>query len=415
MIFKVVKNYSFFISLFSFSLISLGSTINQNDYLKISIAGCDNYKSNISGQVIYVVVGEMCNFREAEVVFSNKKDEISARLLILKEKTIKISNQSFRVTLVKENSWRSIANQDSWSPRDGAGAVVLDGKVYLLGGWNHKTVVNEVWATDDLKTWNRLPDAPWQPRHGAGWVVHKNKMYVVGGDLIDDVWTSTDGVDWILLASQAPFGERYTPIVHSNGEHIYLYGGQYWTTVWWCSNRPDCLPAAPKDVWRSKDGAIWEKVIADAPWTGRALIHGSLFFDEEIFLVGGGLKNATGRLSETYAEFTDIWSSRDGVTWQKKTDNMGFLGRTHFSVLSTSHGCYVSDGSVGLQSNVSNDFFYAQDCLHFEQMEVPVDLPARHASSLFEFNGSIVVLGGPIAGGSGTAIWQYFPKLKEMK
>ncbi len=215
-----------------------------------------------------------------------------------------------------------------------------------------------------------------------------------------------------METGQAPFGQRYTPMVSSNGEYIYLYGGQYWTPVWWCSNRPDCLPVGPRDVWRSKDGVLWGKVLDNVPWSGRALVHGSIFFESKFFLVGGGLKNATGRWSETFSEFTDIWSSFDGLVWKKEVEEFNFAGRTHFSVLSTSDGCYVSDDSVGVQSNVSNELFYAFDCVNYQKVDVPIDLPARHASSLFEFNKSIVVLGGPPAGGAGTAIWQYFPKLK---
>jgi hypothetical protein len=398
--------------LFILLLVACGGATVSSQNLEVKIKDCANYEYKISGNFVYLIVDETCNLRDVETQFFFNGEEVAAVLSVFEEKEVFFSNQNFRVTIFKENSWRNIPNIGSWSPRDGAGPIVLNGKVYLLGGWNHETIVNEVWATNDLKTWNRLPDAPWQPRHGAGWVVHKNRMYVVGGDLIDDVWASSDGITWTLVVSQAPFGQRYTPIVHSNGEYIYLYGGQYWTPVWWCSNRPDCLPAAPRDVWRSKDGANWEKVLAEAPWEGRALIHGSLFFGGEIFLVGGGLKNATGRYSETYSEFTDIWSSIDGVKWDKRSDSMGFLARTHFSVLSTSYGCYVSDGSVITQVNVSNDIFFAEDCINFKKLIVPIDLPARHASSLFEFNGSIVLLGGPPPGGSGTAIWQYFPKLR---
>ncbi len=199
------------------------------------------------------------------------------------------------------------------------------------------------------------------------------------------------------------------------GEYIYLYGGQYWTPVWWCSNRPDCLPVGLNDVWRSKDGVLWEHILDNAPWTGRALAHGSLYFNNRFFLVGGGLKNATGRWSETYVEFTDIWSSADAIFWTKESDGFNFPGRTHFSVLSTKNGCYVSDGSVSSQDKLSNDLFYAPDCINYQNIQVPADLPARHASTLFEFNGSIVLLGGPPGGGAGTAIWQYFPNLKVKK
>jgi hypothetical protein len=79
-------------------------------------------------------------------------------------------------------------------------------------------------------------------------------------------------------------------------------------------------------------------------------------------------------------------------------------------VLATSTGCYVSDGSVGTQSNVSNELFHAPDCIHFASVPVPPELPVRHASSLVEFNGSLVVLGGPpVFSGAVNEVWQYFP------
>jgi hypothetical protein len=85
-----------------------------------------------------------------------------------------------------------------------------------------------------------------------------------------------------------------------------------------------------------------------------------------------------------------------------------FPSRTHFSVAQTSSGCVVSDGSVGTQNNVSNDLYFASDCLDFHDL-ADRPLPPRHASAVKEFNGTLVILGGPPAGSAGTAIWQYVP------
>jgi hypothetical protein len=405
-----------FIILINLVLVACGGVNNlKQPSLLIKVHNCSLYEQSESSSNIYIVLGDACKSDSYEVGISYGDNIQVVKLNLEKEFIVNISNKRYKLTLVKENSWRKIENLKSWSHRDGAGALLFNGKIYLLGGWNHKEVVNEVWVTDDLLNWTQLPNAPWQARHLAGWVVHNQKMYVIGGDLIADVWSSTDGRNWKLETSSAPFGERYAPIAQSVGEYIYLYGGQYWTPVWWCFNRPDCLPVGLNDVWRSKDGVLWESVIDNAPWTGRALVHGGLYFKDRFYLVGGGLKNAAGTWSETYVEFTDIWSSPDAISWIKESEGFNFPGRTHFSVLSTKKGCYVSDGSVGTQANVTNDLFHASDCINYKKIEVPSDLPARHASSLFEFNASIVLLGGPPGGGAGTAIWQYFPNLKVKK
>lgn len=388
-----------------------GGSSAESSSLSIRLTDCKSYNVRDNGELIYIVVSTDCAGQSQTVEFES--------MGIVSIKTIPINSHIYftqsphtrRVEIVSENTWRVIENDNSWTARDGAGLEFLNGYLYLLGGWNYTTATNEVWRTKNLVDWEQLPDAPWEARHGAGWVVHDNKLWVVGGDLIDDVWFSSDGITWVMALSSAPFGKRYTPSAVSFGGFIYLYGGQYWSPVDWCNSRPDCLPVGLNDVWRSKNGVDWEKIQPNAPWSGRSLVHGGLYFNNEIFVVGGGLKNAVERYSETYSEFGDIWSSSDGVNWTKRLDAFSFLPRTHFSVLATASGCYVSDGSVGVQSNVSNDLFFAKNCIDYIQLETPKEMKKRHASSLFEFNGSIVILGGPPADQPGTAIWQYFPSL----
>ncbi len=314
--------------------------------------------------------------------------------------------ESRRLLLVRQGTWRMYPNNSNWAARDGAGLLFLDGELYLLGGWIHGPTSNEVWKTRNLHEWTFVGHAPWPPRHGAAWLVHEARMFVIGGDLLDDVWSSADGVTWSKEAEKAPFGPRYTPNAASIGGYIVVYAGQHWEPVEWCVYQPDCRPVGPRDVWRSRDGRSWER-LADAPWDGRGLIHGSLVHAGEIYLVGGGLKAPppNARYAETRTEFADVWSSPDGSQWRYR----GTMDhpRTHFSVLSTLEGCYMSDGSVGTQANLSNALFFASNCIDFAPVAVPAEMPVRHASSLASFNGSLVVLGGP--GGSGTSVWQYFP------
>lgn len=313
-----------------------------------------------------------------------------------------------RVGLVRAGQWRSITNTDSWQHRDGAGLLLLNGELYLLGGWVWGEVTSEVWKTRDLVHWEFLGHAPWPARHGSAWLVHGQRLWVIGGDLYDDVWSSPDGVAWTQEAAHAPFGPRYTPTAASVGGRIVVYGGQSWQTGTGCDF---CVAEASREVWSSADGRQWQLANAQAPWEGRGLIHGSIVHDGEIFLVGGGLKAVPvgEHHSETVAERSDIWSSRDGVAWTRRSEALSFTPRTHFSVVATPKGCYVSDGSVGTQANVVNDLFFAADCVSYAPVPDTPPLEPRHASSLAAFNGSLVILGGPPAGDAGTTVWQYFP------
>jgi hypothetical protein len=386
------------------------------------VPDCPNAAVRDSGYLIHVVMDASCaaDTRARSVTLGlgvNGATEFANALSVTRQagaidtSVEQIADVGARqIELVQRGQWRKIPHTGAWVPRDGAGLLQMDGALYMLGGWLWGPVTNEVWKTVDLVTWDFLGYAPWPARHGAAWLVHDNRLWVIGGDLHDDVWSSPDGVRWTQEATAAPFGARYTPNAASLNGEIVVYAGQDWLAGA-CTEAAGC-PRGLRSTWKSRDGRTWTQASAEVPWSGRALIHGSAVYEGQIWMIGGGLKavSAGVNYSETAVEFTDIWSSSDGAMWQRRAATTGFSGRTHFSVLATSNGCFVSDGSVGTQSNVSNDLFHAPDCIHFAPIPVPAELPVRHASSLVEFNGSLVLLGGPpVYFGAVNEVWQYFP------
>jgi hypothetical protein len=399
------------------------SSLALGPVLEVKSDQCRVASTSDTGTILYVVMGKECTLAQGVAL-----DFAVISGTRLKPENIQRIAASFTelgtalplelpyfgardVTVFQEGQWRRIPNPNSWAPRDGAGLLVKDGKAYLLGGWTHGPVSNEVWVTKDLITWEFLGNAPWPARHGSGWVVHNNRLYVIGGDLIADVWSSEDGIEWREEAADPPFGRRYAPNAASINGKLVFYAGQHWFPVDWCTEAPDCGVVGNNDVWESADdGKTWTVANAAAPWAGRGLIHGSIVFNGEIYLVGGGLKGGLVGLNyaETIAEYSDIWSSPDGHEWRLRSPQFSFPPRTHVSVLSTPFGCYVSDGSVGTQGNVSNDLFFAPDCLDYRPIPDP-PLQRRHASSVAYFNGTVVILGGPVAGGALTDVWQYVP------
>ncbi len=377
--------------------------------LVANMADCDRVAVHDSGHVLYVVTDRSCATSGPRRVFSlgltggNPGDAGALVQLDMLEgdelDNITVPSLGIRrVGLYRAGQWRRIDNTDSWQHRDGPGLLLLNGELYLLGGWLWGPTSSEVWKTRDLVHWEYLGDAPWPARHGAGWVVHNERLYVVGGDWMRDTWSSANGIDWVQHSATAPFGTLYTPNAVSVGGRIILYGGQGGTE-------------GVNQVWESADGVAWSLLHGRAPWAGRGLVHGGAVHDGRVYLVGGGVKSVPpGQSSpETTQEFSDIWSSEDGIDWRLEADSLGFTPRTHFSLAATPKGCFVSDGSVGTQAAVSNDLFHAADCVHFTPVPDTPPLQPRHASALTYFNGSLVILGGPPAGDAGTTVWQYFP------
>jgi hypothetical protein len=394
-----------------------------------AILGCDPAEVFDSGHVTYVVVPEGC---QPSMPMQLEFDWGTAKRQVRKSQQFSGFDEAIpfsftpdtleeppgeRVISVHQaTKWRSFPNEGNWVWRDGAGLLSYKGALYLLGGWNGdgQLLTSEVWRTYDLENWELLTDsAPWPIRHGAGWVVHNDRMYVIGGDFRDDAWSSDDGLNWRQEAIAAPFGGRYTPSVVSDGHQLLLYGGQYWDPASNCGAGfgVECAGVGYNDVWASDDGTQWRQVLAQAPWAPRGLVHGGAFFNGRVYVVGGGLKGVASDASyaETVAEFTDIWSSADGVDWRLEATELGFTPRTHFTLLATRDGCYVANGSVSTQVNTSSEVFFAPDCVHFTEVFEPSTMGIRHASSVAEFNGSIVVLGGHRAT-AGTRIWQFFPR-----
>src|SRR5712692_2677339 len=101
---------------------------------------------------------------------------------------------------VPEYTWQQVTAKAAFAPRDGAGALTFQGRMWLIGGWNPgdkkhfpRICNNEVWSSADGKDWRLdkastfLDDAfdpvrDWEGRHTAGYVVYKDKMWIIGGD-----------------------------------------------------------------------------------------------------------------------------------------------------------------------------------------------------------------------------------------
>jgi len=117
-------------------------------------------------------------------------------------------------------TWEQRTAKAEWSARAGMELSVVGDEVLLMGG-DHDVPVfssagpnyNDVWSTKDGgRTWSLVGTAPWSKRTG-----HKCTQQPVGGQIFcvggahqngttylqHDVWASTDGRNWSLVASDA--------------------------------------------------------------------------------------------------------------------------------------------------------------------------------------------------------------------
>jgi hypothetical protein len=119
-------------------------------------------------------------------------------------------------------------------------SVVFDNKIWVIGGFdNNWFYKNDVWYSSDGINWTlATSSAPWSGRAGHTSVVFDNKIWVIGGfddswPPKNDVWYSSDGINWTLATDTAPWSERYghTSVVFDN--KIWVIGGYLFQDVWY--------------------------------------------------------------------------------------------------------------------------------------------------------------------------------------
>ena len=290
-----------------------------------------------------------------------------------------------------EGVWQELVSNGPFTPRDGAAIIEFKGKLWLLGGWRGSLgVCSEVWSSIDGINWiQEVVAAPWSSRHTHGCVVYQDKIWLMSGDGAADVWNSSDGVNWSLVTNNPPWGKRYAPYVTVfNNEMYYMGGLSYWDIN---GNIDYSITRGFNDVWKSTDGINWTLVLLNAPWPERGLIHGRVIFDNKMWIMGGGIKNlSTGDISFNDIWYTSdgvSWTKvTDNAPWQKRNH---FSVAVHDNKIWVTDG-----SALPVQQNLLNDTWYSPDGFNWFEVKSDNVFPVRHASSLGVFKDNLYLMCG---------------------
>ena len=312
------------------------------------------------------------------------------------------------VTRLPVYAWERVTAKASFAPRDGAGALTFQGRMWLLGGWNPgdkkhfpRTCNNEVWSSADGKDW-RLDKAnsfldktfdsakDWEGRHTAGYVVHQNKMWIVGGDVNQghyhfDVWNSGDGKTWtnVNAGKPVPWGPRALHYTLAFKDKILIIGGQ---TV---PNFAGAKEVFYRDVWNSSDGVAWTEVKPKEPyWPQRGMIGGSAIFKGRIWILGGGTYDTPKIPTRKF--FNDVWSSADGIDWTRHLETAPWAPRQYHEVAVFDDRLWVLEG---YHKANRNDVWHSADGVNWREVPNTPWRP-RHAASVFVYDGALWMVAG---------------------
>lgn len=194
----------------------------------------------------------------------------------------------------------------------------LEEKVFIMGGSDRTGQFNDVWSSADMSNWNNNVQngstSTWSSRNLARSVYLNGRIYLIGGNKGNDnestpvsyqFWSSPDGSKWQKLDT-LPWNSD--PYEHTLSKSYITYKGKIWAIGGLNHDPAYCNPFCYKNnVW-SYDGSSWKKE-ANAPWAGRELT-GLTVYNGKIFMIGG-------YVSPTEAT-KEVWSF-DGSTWKQET------------------------------------------------------------------------------------------------
>lgn len=236
--------------------------------------------------------------------------------------------------------WKLVQKSAAFAPRDSSGHVTFQGRKWLVGGWVD-------------------PDKP----------------------TLRDVWSAQTGDDWTLVTQGTPFRYSDYPMLVAHDDAMYMYGG-------WADGR---LPThgVTNSVWRSRDGKHWDQVTPAAQWSPR-MGGGAVSFQGRLWLLGG-----REGVSEKQTTKNDVWSSRDGKTWQLVTADAPWSPRAFLrSVVHDGRIWVIGGGDYQPPRTVAhNDVWSSADGIEWRR-EPDAPWGPRIWFSLLSESGYLWVLGG---------------------
>jgi leucine-zipper-like transcriptional regulator 1 len=242
------------------------------------------------------------------------------------------------------SDWTQGTGNAAFSGRSSHTSLVYNNAIWVIAGDAGGLDVNDIWSSTDGVSWNqKTANAAFSKRWGHSSLVYNGKMWVIGGlggnfpiSYLNDVWYSTDGINWTQATAAAGFSPRYyhTSVVYNNA--IWVIGGVSGLNTSDLHN----------DVWYSTDGINWTQATAAAGFSPRAC-HTSVVFNNAMWVIGGLSDYGSGGNN-------DSWFSTDGVNWTQATGTPYTPVRYGHSSLVYSNSMWVMGGlnrTIGLSLN----------------------------------------------------------------
>lgn len=141
--------------------------------------------------------------------------------------------------------------------RQSHGSLFFKEKFWVIGGLaNIEDLKNDVWSSTDGKNWvQETADAEFSGRAQFGITVFKDRIFIIGGfdfeRLMGDVWSSADGINWVQETANTGFSPRAQTELVAYKDKLYALGG--------IDNFFDATTGSTDEIWSSTNGVDWVK------------------------------------------------------------------------------------------------------------------------------------------------------------
>jgi hypothetical protein len=210
-------------------------------------------------------------------------------------------------------NWTRTAQAAPFGERWGHSMIAFNGELLVVGGFVNDgngifIPANDVWRSTDGITWTQVTQVTnYTVRALFKAVIFNGRLWLVGGYNHGGPWvaavSTADGATWRTESVSLPTAERLLISVAAHDGNLWITGGG--TT----ENSPDGNPVYSNLIWRSPDGVNWTQVNAGPRYSGR--VDASMVsFDNRLWVLGGTNSSSMNN---------DVWvSADDGLNWRMR-------------------------------------------------------------------------------------------------
>ena len=301
---------------------------------------------------------------------------------------------------VKRSPWRLLTANPAFSTRDDLFLCEMNDQVYMYRGWLRSDPITgplystEIWKSSDMINWIRVTDnIPWLGtdyfRNYQSFIKFNGKVWVYGGGSSGlEIWSSSDGENFVKSDVDIPFGRRYWPYFGVLNDKLWLTGGlNWWDDIGnYIRDGYGVLPY--NDMWSSTDGETWVQEKSFSQMPPRGMINGYVNYNGKLLVIGGGISNG-----DLISSYNDIWSSNDGINWKRMVIEAAFPPTTYHSIINKDGRLFLVMGDIKNQ-RTSNLSWYSDDGGYSWKQIKYGFYKERHASGIINFKGRLYLVAG---------------------